>query len=327
MTTDKENTTPDASESWYSERQARIESERARIDAQTNLLETTYGNLRSRWAALDQQENAAHDELDTRQIVAIQNERQKLQADAGQLQNGWQALQQEKQQIERISNLDYNTLLEGSREKSQMFLRAWRSKFENDPASLRKLLYADSQIKASGITPDSRGYFESLEQRLELPAAERAREFESRTKRKEAKLTADELETAHSIGVDPEEYMKAAQKTYSFDAKSDDSHTYLDPGSMVDTGKSEDNGPEIHFEKPKTREVKLPYPGYRPWKNSVTLSQDEVDLCKHMAVSTNLREKEVIREFAENKIALHRGESHYRLADEKKRSSTPSKHF
>ena len=73
-----ESTIPDNSvESWYSERQARLESERARVEAQEITIRNAYSNLESRWAELDRQENDAHDMVETRELVRVLNEKQK----------------------------------------------------------------------------------------------------------------------------------------------------------------------------------------------------------------------------------------------------------
>jgi hypothetical protein len=173
---------------------------------------------------------------------------------------------------------------------------------------------------------DTNEYFASLEEHMGFKPEERRFEFEdspSQTKQRKAKLTADQLEMSKNLeGLDPKEYIEAASRTYSFDPN-DDSHVYVDPNDSVSTS----NEPEIRFEQPAVKQVPATPKGYRPGKDSVTLSPDEVDLCKNMAMSTHRPEKEVINEFARNKLALHRGETGYRLHESKKAAGTPSKHF
>jgi hypothetical protein len=324
MAETENNNAPDASEAWFNERQARLDAERQRIEAQSNLLETTYGNLESRWAELDRQESDAHDMVETRELVRVWDEKQRLRAEAGQLQSGYQALQQEKSQIERLSNLDYTSLLENSSERSQMFLRAWKSRLEGDPASVRRLLHADSQVKAAGVRPDSPEYFEEIESRMGFPGEERAREFENgrSTTKRQQKLSAEHLEMSKQIeGLDPKEYIEAAQRTYTFNPK-DDSHVYLDPNDSVST--SNEPEPEVRFEQPAVKQVKLPSRGFS--KNTVDISPDEQDLVKNMALSTGRPEREVLMDFARNKLALHRGESSYQLHEAKRDQSIPSRH-
>jgi hypothetical protein len=268
--------------------------------------------------------------VETRELVRILDEKQRLKAEAGQLQSGYQALQQEKQQIERASNLDYACLLENSSERSQMFLRAWRSKLSDDPSAVRKFLYHDSQVKASGVKPDRPEYFEELEERLNLPASERAREFESgrsttKPKRtKEARLSVEQLELSRDLGIPAEDYLAAAANPFSSAASESIS---IDPGELVDTGKTQDGGDlEIRVTKPKPAEVRLPQ-GHK-WSNStVTLSPEQVDLARHQATATNRPFNEVLREHAEMQLLLDRGDTPYKLSAEKKRHSTPTKHF
>jgi hypothetical protein len=265
--------------------------------------------------------------VDTRELERIWTERQKLQSDVS-LENGYQALKSERHQIEQLSKLDFNSIHDNSSEKSRLFLKVFKHKLENDPAAMKRLIYADSQVRASGVPVDTNEYFASLEEHMGFKPDERRFEFEDRpstTKRrqaKEPKLSPDQLETARSIGVDTDEYLAAAERTYSFDPK-DDSHVYLDPNDSVDTGKNDE--PEVRFEGPKQKEVKFPQ-GYKASKDTVVLNPDEVDLCRNMAASTHRPEREVINEFARQKLALHRGETGYRLHEAKRDQGTPSRH-
>jgi hypothetical protein len=327
-----ENSIPDnAAETWYNERQARLGSECARIEAQEIAMQNSYTNLENRWAELDRQEDDAHTMLETRDLVRILDEKQRLKAEAGQLQSGWSALQQEKQQIERLSNLDYNSLHDNSSEKSKLFLQVFKSKLENDPATVRRLIYADSQVRAAGIPADTNEYFASLEEHMGFKPEERRFEFEDRpstAKRKQAaqqKVSPEQIEFSQTIqGLDPKEYLAAAANPFSSAASES---VTVDPGELVDTGKTQDGSDlEIRMTKPKPAEVKLPQGD--KWSNStVTLSPEQVDLARQQATVTNRPFNEVLREHAEMQLLLDRGETSYKLSAEKQRQSTPTKHF
>ena len=83
----------DAAE-WYNSRRA---DTLRQVESGLNQLAEGYSALDNQWNSLNERENQAHDELDTRVIVAIQAERQRLQSEAAQIQNGWHSLQIEKQ--------------------------------------------------------------------------------------------------------------------------------------------------------------------------------------------------------------------------------------
>ena len=320
---------PDAADVWYSERQARLNEASARIEAQKLAVSNAYSNLEAQWQEVHRQEEAAHDSLETRDIFSrLQREKMRLEAEAQQLQGGWQSLLNEEQQISRFSSLDYNGLLESSSEPSQMMLRAYRSKLENDPSALRKLQFEHSRALAKNIKPDTAEYFEHLESAMGFTPQERQTDFRSQpnktrsTKQKDHKLSADEIELSRDFGISPEDYAKAAQHVYGFDPKADDSAQYIDPGEMVDTGK--EPAMEVRFEeKPK------PEKSYKVDLNSKTdirLSKEERELCENMAVQINKPLNQVLTDFAREKIALRDGTTHYQTHDEKVRSSMGAKY-
>ena len=121
-----EEKTVEPEDIWFQERAQRLNEASARIDAQKTAISNAYSNLEAQWQEVHRQEEAAHDALETRDITRLQREKMRLEAEAQQLQGGWQSLLTEEQQISRFSNLDYNGLLESSSEPSQMLLRAYR---------------------------------------------------------------------------------------------------------------------------------------------------------------------------------------------------------
>lgn len=314
MQEQNENTKDTTAETWYNERAARVDAEKQQLEAQSTLVETTYNNLSARYDQLSAEEERAHDALDTRQIVALQEEKTRILNEGNQLREGYTALQQQREQIERGAKLDYATLHEGASEKSKLFLQVFKHRLENDPAALRRLLHADNIARAKGVPVDTNDYFAELESQLGFSKDDRRFEFENspsktrQVKEKAPQFTPEQIEMSRSInGVSPEEYLKAAAKPFS-QAADADSHIYVDPSLDVDTGK---DAMEVRFDepaKPQPKKYRAPDP-----KSSVTLSPTEVAIIDNMATSTGRPLAEVRREFAENKLKLHR-EQAYRLS-------------
>ena len=326
--TNTENT-PDPAEIWHREREGRIESDRQRLSAQTALLEQAYGGLENQWNELDRVEEDSHESLNTREIVRGQSEKARLLSEAEQIRNGYTALKQEKEALERTSKLEYNALLENSSPPSQMMLRAYRNKLENDPAAMRKLLFEHNRAVAAQITPDTSDYFRHLESAMGWKDDERQTNFRRSengasktkdTKAKEYSLTPEQREFARNLnGITEEEYAKACSQPFSNAANADD--FYVDPGLDVDSGRE----PEltVRFEesaKPEPKRYRAPDP-----KTSVTLSPAERELISNMAATTGRPQAEVQREFAEQKLRLHSGKSGYQLYGDKLSSSIPSR--
>ena len=290
----------------------------ARVEAQKVAVSNAYSNVESQWQALEQQENDAHDVVDTREILRIQQEKARLQSEASQLQGGWQALLNEEKNIQTHANLTYDGLLESSSEASKMFLRAHAEKL-GDPASLRRLTYADSRVKASGIAPDSKNYFAALEEMMGFTPEDRKTDFldsPSKTKprrQKDHKLTATEIELSRDLGLDPADYAKAAQQVYGFDPKADDSAQYLDPNDFVDTGKE----PEmiIKFDEPKVE--KRRYKVDPASKTAVHLSPAELEICRDAGISPS--------DYARNKIDIREGRTNHQLYVDNKVSARKSR--
>lgn len=188
--------------------------------------------LENTWSTLDETENAAHDSLDTREIVRIQNDRSRLLQEAQQLQNGYAALQAERQRLEQHSDPSYADILNNNSPKSQLFLRVHRSKLKGDANALKRLMHADARCKAVGLKPDSSRYFEaldfspddrSLNDFSELSDEMReARDATTRTRQKqEPQLTSEQRAMARNLpGVTEEEYLAAVANPFSAAASS-----------------------------------------------------------------------------------------------------------
>ena len=308
-----ENTQDTTAETWYNERAARVEAEKQKIEAQSTLVETTYNNLSARYDQLSTEEERAHDALDTRQIVALQEEKTRILNEGNQLREGYTALQQQREQIERASRLDYNTLLETSSQPSQMMLRAYRARLENDPSSMRKLLFEHNRAVAAGITPDTSEYFRHLEQNMGWQADERRTDdFFSTSKPREEKQqkqeftpSREQLEMSRVLaqhGVPQRDYLAACANPFS-QAANADSEVYVDPGES-----SNESAMSFKVEEPaQPKKYRAPDP-----KSSVTLSKEEVDLCAASGID--------VKEFARNKILLH-NEQRHRLTENQQRNS------
>jgi len=311
---------PDASESWYSEREARIQAERSRVDAQENLISNAYSGLENQWAELDRLENDAHDaydRLDTREIVRIQGERQRLLGEANQLRTGYEALQSEKAQLDRAGKLDYQTLVDNSSEKSKLFLQVFRSKIEHDPAALRRLLHADSVVRSSNIPVDSNDYFAAIERHMGFKPEERRFEFENERQdeapnQAKRERTADKVEATEAQkimarnlpGVSEDEYLAAVAQPFSQAA------TVTVEPDQLDFGQNS-KGIEVSFdETPKKAPARYKAPDP---KTSVNLSPAEIALVENMAVQTSRPLAEVRTEFAKQKLALHAGKTSHML--------------
>ena len=225
-------------------------------------------------------------------------------------------------------NLSYDGLLNSSSEASQMFLRAHADKL-GDPVSLRRLTYADLRVKAAGIKPDSKQYFAAISEIMNFSPEDRKTDFldsPSKTRERKSKeaprVSLEQLQMAEDCGISKKDVLEAMNKSTEYrpyDTSAADN--YLDPNDSVSTS----NEPaemvvRLDEPKPEPRRIK-----FDPNSSTAThLSPVELELISNMAVTTGRPEKEVLREFAENKIRLREGKSgHYQTYDAKRAGISP----
>jgi hypothetical protein len=319
-----------SAEIWHNERQARLEADKARLDAESRLIETGHNALSDRWNQIERDSEAAHASLDTKAIVELERERADIFSKAQELANGYGALQAQKEQLERSTKLDYETLVNGSSEKSKLFLQVFKKQLEHDPAAMRRLVWADQQVRTSGIPVDSNDYFAAIEQRMGFKPEERKFTFESghdatedepvqrkretKPKSNEVQLTPEQKSFVKDMNgsITEAEYAAAMKNPFSQAA------TATEDSEPVSYDSRAHKSMEIDLDEgapPKQAPVKYKAPNP---KTSVTLNPAERELCENMAVTTGRPVNEVLKEFAANKIALRDGKSgHYQLYADK----------
>ena len=316
MAESKQPDIPDEASEWYSSRRA---DTLRNVEGQLNQLAEGYSALDNAWNSLNERENIAHDELNTREIVAIQAERQRLQNEAAQVQRGWDALQIEKHKIVQSNDPQFSELLESSSQPAQMFLRTHRQNLEGDANALKRLLHADARCKAVGIKPDSRNYFSALETAVGLDASDRnlddfdemrassnatRREGKDNAARKgEGATEAQKVMARNLPGISEDEYLKACAQPFSQAAQ-----VTVDPDELAF---GQGKGMQVSLdETPKQAPVKYKAPDP---KSSVTLSPAELALIENIAVQTNTPLAQARKDFAAQKLALHSGKSSHML--------------
>jgi hypothetical protein len=325
----EKNNTPDDATEWYSSLRDRNIRQ---VDASLNEIASASSNLEHQWNELGTAEETAHDELNTREIVRIQAEKQRLMQEAQQLQQGYSALQNERQRLETHADPAFDELIANSSAPSQMFLRTFRHKLEGDANALKRLMHADARCKAVGIKPDSRNYFSALETAMGFSADDRnlddlKGEFDESTntyrqERKQPKVQATEAQKimARNLpGISEDEYLKACSQPFSQASQT----VQLEPDAL-DFGQNNANaallgegskGMEVNFdEAPKKAPARYKAPDP---KTSVNLSPAELALIENMAVQTNTPLAEARKAFAQQKLALHSGKTSHMLYEDR----------
>ncbi len=315
---------PDDAAQWYAERNA---DNLRQVESQLNELATFHSQLETTWNTLDEKENAAHDQLDTRTIVAVQTERQRLLNEASKVQNGWNQLQKQKQYLEQHAEPNFSDVLSSSGPQAQLFLRTFKHKLEGDPDALRRLMLADARATAVGLKPGSTHWAKSLEASMGFDPADRSlSDFDDSAEMQQAKnatkrddkpkvqaTEAQKIMARNIPGISEDEYLAQIASPLSQAAQT----VSLEPDEL--NFGNNNKGMDVSFdETPKKAAVDVTK--YKPGPNAVTLSPAEVELCEHMAVSTNRPKKDVLKEFAVNKSALHSGKSGHQLYADKMRS-------
>lgn len=320
----EKNNAPDDASEWYSSLR---DNNIRQVEASLNEIASAHGNLENQWNELGTAEETAHDELNTREIVRIQAEKQRLMQEAQQLQQGYSALQNERQRLETHSAPTLDELIANSSAPSQMFLRTHRHKLENDPAALKQLMYADARAKAVGLKPDSRQYFSALETAVGLDASDRSlddfselsdemRSSKNSTRRDgKDKVQATEAQRAMARnlpGVSEAEYLAQIAQPFSQAAT-----VTVEPDEL-NFGQN-NKGLEVNLgdEKPKAAPAKYRQPNPA---TSVNLSKTELELIDHMATQAGKSIQEMRVEFARNKQLLHSGRSGHQLYQDRLRS-------
>ena len=306
---------PDEAAEWYNNQR---QSSLRQVDSQLNELASGYSSIENTWRELDEKEELAHDGLDTRSIVAIQTERQRLASEAAQIQEGWNALQAKKRDLETKGEPDFSSVLNSSSEKARLFMRAHRHNLENNPDAMRRLLYADARAKAVGLKPDSSSYFKALEASMGFDSSDRSLDdftelsedasapntYKVTETKSKSKATPAQRAMARSLpGISEAEYLAAVENPFSQAAQPYDDSEFGQKSMEVNLD-----------ETPKQAPVKYKSPDP---KTSVNLSPTELSLIENMAAQTRRPVAEVRREFAENKLALHAGQTRFQLTEAK----------
>jgi hypothetical protein len=325
--TQKNTTAPDESAAWYNER--RTDALR-QVEQSLSDLETRYSTIEQSYQAAELAEQQSHKGYDdmspgaSRALVQALQDKQRYEKEADEVKNAYSTLQAEKQRLEQRSDPQFSELLNGSSEKSQLFLRTFRHKLENNPNALKQLLYADARAKAVGLKPDSNVYFRSLEAAVgleaddrstddffksEKPASDRARGKHESQERKE--LSPEQVRFCKDSGIPEESYAAYAQSPFSQAASA------VDEPTSFDTRAHKSMEVQLDDEAPAKRVDVSKYKAPNP-KTSVNISATEKEICVNMASVTGRPVNEVLREFAANKIALRDGKAgHYQLYADK----------
>ena len=306
---------PDDAAEWYSSRRS---DTLRQVESGLNQLAEGYSALDNAWNSLNERENIAHDELNTRDIVAIQAERQRLQSEAAQIQNGWHNLQIEKHKLEQSNEPKFLEILNSSSHPAQMFLRAHRDRLENDPTALRQLLFADARARASGLTVDGKHYFAALEAAVGLDASDRSlddfselsdemRQSRNATRREatgKVKATEAQRVMAKNLpGVSEDEYLKACASPFSQAAS-----VTIEPDELS-LGQSS-KGMQVSLDE--TPKKTIDHSKYKPSQRSMTLSAAQVALCKDMGVDPI--------DYVKNSLKVKNGETTHQWYEQRLKS-------
>ena len=328
-----EEKTVEPEDIWHAERMARVESERARIEAERTQVSSEYAGIEARWQELEKLEEKEKEDWGDIYSVGtkkIENEKQSLGERAKQLTNSWNNLSSQEQAVQLHAQLtDYDSLLQASSEPSQMMLRAYKEKLQDNPGAIRKLLFEHSRAMAKQIRPDSREYFAHLEEAMGFAPEDRKtddffqkepKQSRERKSKEAPRVSLEQLQMAEDCGISKNDVLEAMNKSTEYDPH-DTSHVYLDPNDSVDV--SNEPAMEVRFEEPAKPERRYKSPENSP--TAIKLSREEKELCEHMAVTINRPLNEVITSFAKEKLALHSGKSGHQLYKDKHASSVPSR--